>query len=226
MELSKKGCLINAAVGGWYPRGTDRLVRSMIYHGWKYDILTWKDEPINEYYQPGNPYTIKAAALAEAMRRGYTHILWMDCSLWVTEDPNVLMQQIDAEGGLFIRSGYNLAQTSADEDLLFASMTRDQAELLPELWSCIFGINLETKQGRSFTFIFLEAAKAGVFNTPRTHSNMSTDERFLHARQDQTAATIAYHLSGYENLMEPGKILTNYTEREKNPDAIVFMQGM
>lgn len=218
--------MINAAIGGWYPRGTDRLVRSMIYHGWKYDILEWKNETINEYYQPGNPYTIKAAAFAEAMRQGYTHILWMDCSLWITNNPNVLMQQIDAEGGLFIRSGFNLAQTAADDDLNFACMTRDSAEQLPELWSCIFGVNLETDEGRSFAFIFLEAAKKGIFNTPRTHSNMSADPRFLHARQDQTAATIAYHASGYNNLMEPGKILTNYTERDKNPEAIVFMQGM
>ena len=226
MESHKKAIIINAAWRGWYARGSERLERSLIYHGWNYDMKFWRDEKINMLFEENCPYTIKAAALDEVIANGYTHILWMDCSLWCNQDPNILMEIIDKEGGLFIKSGYNLAQTAADTDLQFAGITRDDAEQLPELWSCIFGINLETEQGKKFVEYFYEAYYAGVFNTPRTHSGLSDDARFLHARQDQTATTIAFHKSGYEKLYEPGQIISNYTERENNKEAIIFMRGM
>ena len=47
---------------------TDRLVRSLHYHGWNYEIWTWKNEHINEYFDPRFPYTIKARTFAEAVR--------------------------------------------------------------------------------------------------------------------------------------------------------------
>lgn len=223
MDINKKACIINASWGAWYPRGTDRLKTSLIHHGFNYDILTWKNEKINEYFNPKFPYTIKMAALMEAINRGYTHIIWMDCSLWVVTDPNKLMDIIDAEGGLFIRSGYNLAQTSADSDLKWSNTSRDEAEKMPELWSCIFGINLETEQGKNFVGHFQSAYYNGVFDTSRLHDNNSQDKRFLHARQDQTAASFAFYKSGYEKLREPWEILSYYNE---NKDTLIKMRGM
>lgn len=223
MESNKKACLITAAWAGWYARGSDRLVRSMVNHGWNYDILQWKDQQINDFFDSKYPYTVKAAALHEAIEQGYTHILWMDCSQWVTGDPNVLMQQIDDNGGLFIYSGFNLAQTSADSDLQWSTIDRNQAEILPEIWSCTFGINLLTEQGKHFVNYFFDALYHGVFNTPRTHSGLSKDPRFLHARQDQTAVSWAYHLSGYNIAQDPWNILKYY---DGQPDKLIQMRGM
>jgi len=227
MESNKKAVLINASWGAWYPRGSARLERSLIYHGWNYDMKIWKDEIINDFFKKNFPYTIKAAAFMQAMLDGYTHILWMDCSQWVVRDPNKLMDIIDDEGGLFIKSGYNLAQTSADTDLSWAKVSRDEAEKMPELWSCIFGVNLETEQGRNFARHFIEAYHAGVFDTPREHSGRSQDPRFLHARQDQTAVSWAFHKSGYAKLREPREILHSYYPGEVETDEqIVRMRGM
>jgi hypothetical protein len=225
MELNKS-VIINAAYGAWYPKGSKRLEHSLIYHGLSCDKLIWLDGINNPYFNPYCPYTIKAAAFDEAIKMGYTTILWMDCSLWVVEDPNKLINIINEKGGLFIKSGYNLAQTSADSDLRWANETRDNAEKLPELWSCIFGVNLETEQGKNFMKHFFSACDSGVFNTPREHSGLSSDPRFLHARQDQTAASWAYHKSGYDCLLEPGQILSNYNLREENKGTIVLMRGM
>lgn len=223
MEIEKKGCIINASWGKWYPRGSERLERSLIYHGWNYDLLVWKDEPINDMLQKDFPYTVKAAAFMEAVNRGYTRIIWMDCSLWVTKNPNILMDIVDGEGGLFIRSGYNLAQTSADSDLKWANSTRDEAEKIEELWSCIFGVNLETPQGKAFAYHFIDAYFSGVFNTPREHSGLSADSRFLHARQDQTAASWAFHKAGYNKIYPSGNFLTQDVEGK---DSLIKMRGM
>jgi len=225
MDVNNKACLINAAWGAWYPKGTDRLVRSAIHHGWEHDILTWKNEPINEYFDPSQPYTIKAAAFVEAIRRGYTHILWADCSCWFVDNPNVLMNIIDEEGGYFIKSGYNLAQTSADSDLIWAGASRDEAEQLDEIWSCLFGVDVFSKRGVQFIDLFLSGRDHGVFGTSRHHNNASKDARFLHARQDQTAVSWAFHKSGFEIMREPSEHLEYYTERTKE-STIVLMRGM
>ena len=225
MDVNKKACLLNAAWGAWYPKGTDRLVRSAIHHGWEYDILTFKNEIINEYFDPNQPYTIKAAALVEAIRRGYTHILWADCSCWFVDNPNRLMEIVDEEGGYFIKSGYNLAQTSADSDLTWAGADRNTAEYFDEVWSCLFGINLETEQGKIWVETFLSGAASGVFGTSRHHNGASQDARFLHARQDQTAASWAFYLAGYKTMREPNEHLEYYSEQTKS-NTIVLMRGM
>lgn len=218
-----KGILINAAWGTWYPRGSQRLERSLVHHGWEHEMKFWRNETINSFFDPAFPYTIKAAAVAQALWDGYTHILWMDCQLWVTGNPNVLMHYIDNEGGLFIRSGFNLAQTADDNDLAFANINRDEAESLPELWSCVFGFNINTRQGKTFAHWFLDAAKNGVFSTSRLHANGSRDKRYLFARQDQTAATIAYHKAGYDIMKDPGDLLGDYS---KDSDKLIYRRGM
>ena len=225
MESDKKGVLLNAAWGAWYPQGTDRLVRSAIYHGWEHDILTFKNEPINEYFKEAQPYTIKAAALVEAIRKGYTHILWADCSCWFVDNPNKLMQIIDAENGLFIKSGYNLAQTSADTDLYWSGATRDEAEQLDEVWSCLFGVDITSERGGKWVTKFLDGCERGVFGTSREHNGASSDTRFLHARQDQTAASWAYHYAGFDNVREPSELL-EYASVRTNDNVCVLMRGM
>src|SRR5690349_17008015 len=105
--------LVNASWGAWYSKGTNRLERSAIYHGWEHDMLLFRDEQINEFFDLNHPYTIKAAAIMEAIRRGYTKVLWMDCSTWFVDNPKPIVDIIGGENGYFLRSGYNLAQTSA-----------------------------------------------------------------------------------------------------------------
>ena len=222
-SMATRGIVINAAWGTWYPQASQRLERSLIHHGWVHEMKFWRNETINSFFNPEFPYTIKAAAVAQALRDGYTHILWMDCQLWVTGNPNILMQYIDHDGGLFFRSGANLAQTANDDDLRFANINRDEAELLPELWSCVFGFNVNTEQGNTFAHWFLDAARNGVFNTSRLHANGSRDERYLFARQDQTAATIAYHKAGYNIMKEPGDLLGDYS---KDSDKLIYRRRM
>jgi hypothetical protein len=210
MDKNIRGCLINAAWGGWYSQGSKRLEKSFIHHGWAYDMFFWRDEPINEHFDPNQPYTIKAAALHEAIKMGYTRILWLDSSVWCVKDPNPIMDIINAEAGYFWSSGYNLAQTATDADLEFTGWDRDYAEQLPELSSSMFGVNIENPKGQIFVDTFFKAKEAGVFGTSRLHNNASKDKRFLFGRQDQTAATIAFYKAGFDKIYAPGVYSSYY----------------
>jgi hypothetical protein len=224
MEKSIKGCLINAGYGGWYSKGSERLERSLIYHGWSYDMFFWRDQPINDHFNPERPYTIKAAAIAEAIKMGYTRIIWADCSVWAVNDPNKLMDIVNEEAGYFCTSGFNLAQTATDKDLEFAELTRDQAEKMLEVSSGLLGINIENPKGQIFIDTYFKAKAAGVFDSSRHHNGGSKDPRFLHARQDQTAATIAFHKAGFNKIHSFGDHWDYYPN---NIDKVLLtMRGM
>jgi len=222
-----KVCIINASWGAWYPKGTQRLVDSLWRNGWAYDIRFWKDQPINEFFNPDFPYTIKMAAWIQAIWEGYDIIIWADCSIWAVSDPNVLVKIIENEGGYFLTSGFNLAQTLGDKDLAFSGMSRDEAETKSEVWSCLFGVDLRTEKGKIFSDVFIDAYKEGVFNTPREHSGMSEDPRFLFCRQDQSAASIAFHKAGFETMRHPGDQMCSHTEKDlkKNTFVTFYMRG-
>lgn len=227
MESQNKGTIINAAWGGSYFKGSDRLERSLIYHGWSHDIHIWRDQRINELFDPESVYTIKAAALVECVKMGYTHLLWADSSFWCVQNPSKIMDIIHAEGGYFCRSGYNLAQTATDSDLEFAGWTRDFAETLPELASGLFGINLLHPDGKKFYEIFLSAVKAGVCCSSRDHNGASEDPRFLFGRQDQVAATIAYYKAGFNNIRCFGDLAAYYEpHKELNSSVLFVIQGL
>lgn len=224
MDLSKC-CIINAAYGRWYPTGTKRLVNSLNFHGCACDILTWVNEPINEHFNPDNPYTIKAAAFIEAANRGYTHILWLDCSVWAVKSMNSFFDLINDEGLYMYTSGYNLAQTATDSDLRFAGFNRNEAEKMHECASNMVGLNLNNPRTRSLFDIFIKANEAGVCSTSRNHDNQSKDSRFLFGRQDQTAFSIAFHKAGYKNEdMKPAGLYSDYhIDHKEYPESITFL---
>ena len=81
MDLTgNKAVIISAGVNGWYPAGVRRLVRTLNFEGWGGSILTWEDYPPNCPKHDDIPYYIKIAAFEEAIKQGYTHILWVDSS--------------------------------------------------------------------------------------------------------------------------------------------------
>jgi len=211
---------------GWYGKGQDRLLKSLKKY-WPYDVKTWRKETINAFCQPDFPYTIKAAALQQAIWDGYTKIIWLDCSVWSIRPLSPLVDIVNSEGGYFWSSGYNIAQTAADSDLQWAGWTRDYAETMPELASSMFGVDIETERGQTFVHHFLDAANNGVFNTSRYHEGQSQDPRFLFARQDQTAASIAFHKAGFTKMYPPETISSYaYDKKKYNKSVLLLMRGM
>lgn len=226
MESTIKHCIINAGVGGWYPKGSDRLERSLIHHGCTGDILIWRDEWPNDNYDKSCIYNIKAAAFEEAIKRGYTHIFWMDCSTWIVNDIAPLFDIINEKGWYITSSGYNCAQTCNDNSLKYFELTRDEAEKISDTSTCSFGINISNPKGEQFAKMFIESAKAGVFGGSRLHDGQSSDPRFQFHRQDQSAASL---ICGKLKMgLRPINVeICYYADMRPLPEsAIITLRGM
>jgi hypothetical protein len=223
MESKVKACIINVALGGWYPQGQKRLIRSLIHHGFNWDILTWTTWP-NNNYDKNCPYNVKPAAFEEAIKRGYTHILWLDSSFWAINNPNSIFDIINDQGYYFVNNGYNCGQECNDNCLNYFGVSRDIAEGWKIAGTGIMGINLNNKLANKFIFEWIESGKNGAFSGSREHDNQSKDPRFLWHRQDQSAASIIINKLGM-NIDELGKLVSYYNSNL--PESILFtIRGM
>jgi hypothetical protein len=223
MDVINKACIINAAIGGWYSKGQKRLVRSLNFHGFNWDILTWTDWP-NDSFDKSCNYNVKAAAFEEAINQGYTHILWLDCSVWAVKDPNPIFDIINETGYYFLANGYNCAQECSDTCLNYFEVSRDEAEHMPIAGTGIFGINITNPIGKEFIERFLQSAKDKVFHGSRFHDNQSSDPRFLWHRQDQSAASIIANQLGCD-IDKLGN-LCSYYKRQLAKSVIFTIRGM
>ena len=197
MDSKEKHCIINAYVNdGWYPRGQERLVKSLNYHGYSGDVLTWKEEWPMEEYDTTCPYNIKAACLEKALELGYTTILWLDCSCWAIKDVMPIFDKITHEGYYMWGSGYFASQTCNDAVLEYFGVTRDEVDKFPDCSSSMFGLRVGNPIADEFAKKFIQAAKDGMFKGSREHNpEESSDPRFMFSRHDQSVATIlAYKL--------------------------------
>lgn len=214
-------CVINACWGEGYRRGQKRLVDSLREKGYHGDILTFDNIKINEHHNVKHPYTMKAAAFVEAIKKGYTTILWLDCSVLPTQDITPFFNLIERESVYFWQSGWRLSDSATDKDLEYAGWTRDQAEQMIECASGIVGLDLTNRDARRLFYTFLDANDNGVCSTSRLHDNQSTDPRFKWGRQDQTAFTIAFHKTGFSKMYEAGTY-SSYWERGKQYEKTVY----
>jgi hypothetical protein len=223
MDSGAKACIINVAIGGWYPKGQQRLVRSLVHHGFNHDILTWDNFP-NDNYDKLCPYNIKPAALEQALNLGYTHILWLDSSVWAVNDPNKMFDIINGQGYYLGNSGYNCAQTCNDKTLKYFGVTRDEAEEITDCASGILGLNVSNPIAKEFAKLWIKAGKDGAYEGSREHDNQSKDPRFLFHRQDQSAASIIAHKLGMKLTPFGGPVA--YYEKQLNEETIFTLRGM
>lgn len=222
MELSKaKVCIISVGIGGWYGDGVRRLVRTLNYHGFPGDILTWADAyPPLSYPHEEMPYYFKIAAFEDALRQGYTHILWVDASFWAVKNPIPLFDIIDEQGYYMFSSGYNLAQTVNDAALSKLDLTRDEVEASTEWASGCVGFNFRNPDAVHIYSLWKEYMDAGLSIGGRFHDGQSKDPRFMHHRQDQSCLSLAMHRLKLKN--EKGLDYVAYKNTGHVPEKLIF----
>lgn len=222
MENLHRTCIISCGIGGWYSRGVVRLERSLHYEGWGGDTLFYRDEyPPNCPRHDDIPYYFKIAAIEEALRRGYTHILWVDSSMWVVKNPVKLFDLINDQGYYFFSSGYNLAQSVNDRALNAVGLSRNDAEFVTEWASGLVGINIENPDGKNLYNTWKEYMDAGLsIGVKYENKDESQDPRFKAHRQDQSCLALAAWKHGLRN----DKMLdaVAYKSTNYNPEEIIF----
>jgi hypothetical protein len=221
MELKQtKAAIISAGIGGWYSAGIDRLERSLSYHGWAGDVLTWKDRyPPASHKHEEIPYYFKIAAFEWALYRQYTHVLWVDASFWAIQNPIPLFDLFNSKGFYMFRSGYNCAQTISDAALSALDCNRDDMEGQPEYASGAVGVNFENPDGRRLYAYWKHLMDMGLSKGSRNHDNQSQDSRFLFHRQDQSCLSLAMYKLGL-SIDEPDYVA--YYGTGYNPGKCLF----
>lgn len=224
-----KNCIVTACIidhehKQWYLKGINRLSQSLLQTKYAGDFVAYRNTWPNDNYNKIGPYNIKASAIEEALKKGYTKILWCDCSVWALKTPDGIFDMITKEGVLMLTSGYNAAQTCSDKCLEYFNITRDEAEKIPDTSTGCFGFDYETSIGKEFADKWIKSAKDGVFLGSKNHDSQSADPRFLFHRQDQSAASI---ICGQMNikLHTYGEYVA-YNNENVNEQTIFSLQGM
>ena len=195
----------------WYPRGQQRLDRSLFDQGFDGQTILFTDE--SELGVPPHrelPYAFKIAALRAAARRGCTSILWADASIFAIKPLNPVFEHIEKHGHLFFQAGFNCAQWTNDRALSIMGVTRDQAEQMEMLMACCMGFDLRNER----TCRFLDQFENVVLHTCAVQGNWtndssteSRDPRCRGHRHDQSVASILAAQLGMK--LEP-PVLMNY----------------
>jgi hypothetical protein len=223
-NIGYKAAIISAGIGGWYAQGVKRLEQSLNFNGWAGNTLTWKDEyPPNSHSHEDFPYYMKIAAFEEALRQGYTHILWLDSSFWAVKNPMKMFDLINDQGYYFFSSGYNLAQSVNDTALQYVNLSRDEAEKVNEWASGCVGINFENEAGKALYTRWKELMDAGLSKGSRLHDNQSADKRFLFHRQDQSCLSLACWELELKNTK--GLDMVSYKGTGYNENELIFFIG-
>ena len=226
MELrTTKPCIISAGIGNWYPKGIERLERSLNFHGWAGDLLTWKDihPPASKPHEE-SPYYFKIAAFEWALYRGYTHILWVDSSFWAIRNPMPLFDLVNVKGFYTFRSGYNMAETINDHALEALGLSRDEIEGTPEYASGCVGLNFNNPDARHLYGHWKAYMDMGLNVGSRLHANQSQDPRFLFHRQDQSCLSLALFKLRY-SIDEPDYV-AYYGGGYDPGKCIFFIEGL
>ena len=194
-------CIINVAIGGRYPKEQQRLGNSLkkYFDG---DFLHWSEFP-NDNFNKENKYNAKASAFEEAIKMGYTQILWVDSPVVALKSLNPIFNSIEENGYLTMKNdAYNCAMSCSDACLKYFNVTRDDAEGMQEHAGGIIGVDITNPKGRKLIELFIQACKDGACDGSRDHDGQSSDPRFKFHRQCQSVLSLAANTLGLPYTME------------------------
>jgi len=199
-------CIINVIIGNKtekqqsYAAKQGRLRNSVEKH-FDGKFLSWTGFP-NDNYNKENAYNVKAAAFEEAIRQGYTQILWLDAPMVALQDVNPLFDHIEKDGYIAVKNtSWNCAQTVSDACLEYFKVSRDDAEKIPEIATSIIGVDVKHPNGKKLIKTFIQACKDGAAAGSRFHDNQSQDPRFKFHRQDQSVFSLSAHKHGLPHTL-------------------------
>jgi hypothetical protein len=118
---SARRAILNVATGPYVPL-QDRLVKSLAAAGWTGGVLTWTNAlPPGSPPHEDAPYGFKLYAIAEALRKGYLSVLWLDAPCVATRPLAPVFEKIEREGHCFVSGDERLGNWASDDCLAASS---------------------------------------------------------------------------------------------------------
>lgn len=227
-----KRCVINCSVGFWYPRGHDRLQKSLKDVGFKSDFISWRNK-----YPPGCPPheevpdAFKAYAFEYVMAKGYTSILWLDASCWAVRPLEPFFDLIEERGHFFQVNAWTVGQWCKDSALKTLRLEREMSFSIPDLNGMCLGVDVTNERTAGWMKEFIEICKdrvtlPGPFPTCKP-GEISDDPRVLgHAHEQTVASALAYHYKMDLTPASEGWLHRVLPHDKTNDKAVIYAAGM
>lgn len=190
-----RACLINVGVGRGYPRGQDRLVKSISEVAPEWPTLMYKQWPPGCPPHSEAPYAFKHHAIRRAEEAGHKVIIWIDASCILRKPPVAMVAAAQKHGYAISIDGWNCAQWNNDLNLEYFGVSRDRAESIPTCIATSYALDLSHPNGRHILAALEDAQHTfpGAWNND--DQSCSADPRCMGHRHDQAALSmIAWRL--------------------------------
>lgn len=230
------------ALGGWYPKGSARLIQEFERVSPGYTIQAHVNAlPFGapaRVVEDGYDYTAYCAkpyALLEARAAGADIAILLDCAFYPIRPIITLVEHIAQQGYYFCKNGNSVGEWSSDRCLERMGMHRLEAMTIDEISSYCVGLNFADT--RCVEILRRWCGFAGDrLTVPGPHSNMlvqpggrnpgfvSADPRVRGHRHDQTVLSILAHRIGMRELSER-PLYTAYLGHETD-ETVLVNQGM
>ena len=226
-----KKCIISFANSrGNYVKSLARLSESL-RNNFDGDFLAFVGEQsIGAPLHSENPYAFKIYAWYEAIRRGYTHILWLDSSCFAIKNTKPIFDKIDQQGYIMQEAGHLAGTWTNDNALAYFGISRDQAMKMPCYGNAGFlGLKINSEIPNHFFTTWAHSMDAGMFKgdwTNEDHSQ-SSDERCKGHRHDMSCGSIIANDLGMK--YESGQRWLQYGgvfDEVLNDSIIIKAQGL
>lgn len=192
-----------------------RLVESLSSQGWDGGVLTWTDRlPPGSPPHESAPYGFKLHAIAEAMRKGFTSVLWLDAPCLAARPLDPVFAAIERDGHAFVTADDRLGNWTSDACLAAFGIPRDAAMSMALFNGAFIGLDLEHARTREWYRRIVQQCEIGLFrgaaltehapadvrarNIDKDTGHLSDDPRCWGHRHDEAVGSCLAHLLGME----------------------------
>jgi len=181
---SARRAILNVATGPYVPL-QDRLVKSLATAGWTGGVLTWTNAlPPGSPPHEDAPYGFKLYAIAEALRKGYLSVLWLDAPCVATRPLTPVFEKIEREGHCFVSGDERLGNWASDDCLAAFGIPRDAAMSMLLLNGAFIGLDLEHARTREWYRRIVQQCETGLFKGAALTEHAPADVRARNVDKD------------------------------------------
>ncbi len=208
-EKTKHRCvLIYASQNGVYPEKARDLLQDLKLNGYSGHVLLqiggFPDTPFGGLKLCHIPYAFKVAYFDYARRLGYKEVVWMDTSLHLPSNLELIFSEIQKRG-YFLTSPGSLDDNPPShwpETALSMGVSVEMSPDIPHIWSGLIGFNMDNYQAIQLLEGWLKETEKG------TSSIAGFPELSL--------SILAWRI-GMKPVLRTGAILCNACEKELLP---------
>jgi len=215
-----KRAILNVATGPYVPL-QDRLGKSLTAVDWNGGLLRWTNElPPGSPSHDLAPYGFKLYAISEALKKGYTSMLWLDAPCVAARPLAPVFEKIERDGHCFVSGDERLGNWASDDCLAAFGIPRDAAMSMPLLNGAFIGLDLEHSRSREWYRRIVQQCEAGLFkgaaltehapaevrarNVDKDTGHLSDDPRCWGHRHDEAVGSCLAALLGMEFTPQGG----------------------